>query len=75
MIKCPNCGESYYQEKYSVTTCMYSPAVFKDGKLISKDPNYTTTQCHCLNCGADFAYRKGPDDDVLGDISKTPVQT
>ena len=54
-IKCPYCGECYYREDYSTSTCMYCPPIIKDGKLISDDANTTTTHCHCLNCGEDFS--------------------
>ena len=54
--KCPNCGESYYYEKYSTTTCLYCPPIYKDGVNINPDHNTTTTYCHCLNCGKEFSY-------------------
>lgn len=55
-IKCPNCGESYYKEEYSVTTCLGWTPIYKDGVLINEDPNTITTYCHCCNCGEHFAY-------------------
>ena len=58
VVRCPYCDESYYQELYSTTTCLYSPAIYKDGELISKTPNTTAVACHCLSCGKDFAYTK-----------------
>ena len=54
--KCPHCGESYYYEKYSTTTCLYCPPIYKDGVNINPDHNTTTTYCHCLNCGKEFSY-------------------
>lgn len=54
MIKCPYCGESYYQEDYSTVTCMYFPPIYKDGKNINPDRNIHTTHCHCLACGKAF---------------------
>ena len=56
MIKCPYCGESYYQEGYTVSTAMYCPPIYKNGKLIIEDDNYHTTHCTCLNCGKAFNY-------------------
>ena len=56
---CPKCGESYYQENYSVSTAMYWAPVYKNGVLISENPNTTTTYCTyctCCNCGHSFSY-------------------
>ena len=55
-VKCPNCGESYYEELYSTRTCVYYPPIYKDGININPDRNTSTTNCHCLNCGKDFSY-------------------
>ena len=52
--KCPYCGECYYQESYTTSTLLYCPTVIKNGKVVSKDLNTSTTHCHCLNCGKDF---------------------
>lgn len=60
-INCPICGASYYWERYTVSTAMYSPIVYKNGKIINKDPNWHTTYCLCLNCGADFCIRRYED--------------
>ena len=55
LVKCPYCKKSYYsQSGFSTATCMGYSRVFKDGKEISFDPNYYSTQCHCLECGKDF---------------------
>ena len=50
MIKCPNCGKSYYQVKYSITTAVYYPPIYKDGININPDRNSETVYCDCLNC-------------------------
>ena len=55
-IKCPKCGESYYQELYSSCTCVYYPPIYKDGVNINPDRNKTTTHCKCINCGENFSY-------------------
>lgn len=54
--RCPHCGESYYQELYSESTCVYYPPIYKNGVNINPDRNTTTTYCHCLNCDKDFSY-------------------
>ena len=53
-IKCPHCGESYYTETYSKSTCVYYPPIWKDGVNINPDRNKTTTHCKCLSCGKEF---------------------
>lgn len=58
VIKCPKCGESYYMERYTTSTCMYFTPVFKDGVCITNDRNLHTTVCQCLNCGNDFSYQR-----------------
>lgn len=55
-VKCPHCGENYYQYLYSTSTCLYYTPVYKDGVCISKNPNKTTNHYRCLNCGKDFSY-------------------
>ena len=56
-VRCPHCGESYYEELYSTHTSVYYPPIYKDGVNINSDRNTTITNCHCLNCGKDFSYR------------------
>ena len=56
-VKCPHCGESYYQYLYSTSTCLHWTPVYKDGVLINKNPNKTNNHCHCLNCDKDFSYQ------------------
>ena len=56
MIRCPNCGESYYRENYSTCTAMYYPPIWKNGVNINPDRNISTTYCTCLVCGNDFTY-------------------
>ena len=58
-IKCPHCGESYYAERYSTSTCMGFIPIYKDGVLVNKDPNTTTTYCYCIGCNKEFTYKSG----------------
>lgn len=60
--KCPTCGASYYRECYTASTAIYSPTVYKDGKIVSKDPNWHTTYCLCLNCGESFYIQRHEDE-------------
>ena len=53
---CPNCGKSYYRVDGSDITAMYYAPVYKDGVLISRDPNITTNHCTCLECGTKFSF-------------------
>jgi len=57
--RCPYCNESYYTEKYTMSTAMYCPTVIKDGKVISNDCNIHTTVCECKNCGKEFKIVNG----------------
>lgn len=57
-ITCPNCGESYYAEKYSARTAMYYPAIWHDGVNQNPDGNITTTYCECINCHYAFYYKE-----------------
>ena len=56
-IKCPKCGESYYMEKYTISTAMYCPPVYKNGVNINPDRNISTIVCQCVNCGKEFSFR------------------
>lgn len=79
LIKCPNCDESYYQENYSITTCLGWTPIYKNGVLINENPNVSTTYCTCLNCGNNFSYssRKNSKPQTMSasldnSISRTP---
>ena len=37
LIKCPQCGDSYYMGKYATTTAMYFAPIYKDGVNINPD--------------------------------------
>lgn len=56
LIKCPNCGESYYTERYTTSTAMYFPPVWKNGVNLNPDRNIHTTYCTCMNCHKEFSY-------------------
>jgi hypothetical protein len=77
MIKCPNCGESYYTEHYSTTTAMGWSAVYKDGKMISENPNITVSYCTCCSCHHDFHYTEqyGKIIECIDDGKKPEVPT
>ena len=77
MIKCPNCGESYYSENYSTRTAMYYPAIWKDGVNQNPDGNITTTYCECINCHYSFYYKEqyGKVIEVVLGEKLTPVPT
>lgn len=53
-IKCPYCGESYYELGLTMTTSMYYPPIYEDGVNINPDRNSRTTNCKCLGCGKSF---------------------
>ena len=58
LIRCPNCGKSYYQYHYSVTTAMGWTPIFKDGIEQNCDPNISTSYCTCCECGHNFYYEE-----------------
>lgn len=55
---CPHCGESYYMENNSMSTCVYYPPIFKNGVNINPDRNKTTVNCTCMACGKEFSYTR-----------------
>lgn len=55
-IKCPNCGASHYEHKYSTCTAMYYPPIYKDGVNTNPDGNITTNYCRCIKCNHNFYY-------------------
>ena len=55
---CPYCGESYYKELYSISTCLAWTPIYKDGVLMNSNPNRTTVCCECLNCGKQFSFEE-----------------
>lgn len=57
LIRCPRCGESYYAQRYSVSTTLYWEPVWRDGVLQNANPNTTTVFCHCCACGHEFSYQ------------------
>lgn len=55
MIICPKCGKSHYAYLYSVRTLVGWIPIYKDGKLVNKDPNVTTNYLECMECGHQFS--------------------
>lgn len=51
MLVCPKCGKSHFQYLYSTRTLLAWTPVYKDGKLVNKDPNTTTNYLKCNECG------------------------
>lgn len=56
--RCPHCGESYYMQNFSTSTCVYYPPIYKDGVNINPDRNTTTVYCTCMNCKKEFSYQR-----------------
>ena len=76
-VKCPNCGESYYAEKYTTATAIYSPTIWHEGEVVSSNPNISTTYCECINCHYEFSYQTqyGKIFNVTLGKKVTPVET
>ena len=60
---CPACGESYYYENYTSTTCLYWAPLYKNGILMNHNPNKTTHYCTCAACGKEFAFETDEEDE------------
>ena len=79
MIKCPNCGESHYEQRYSTRTAMYFPPIYKDGININEDRNTTTYYCSCCACHHNFRYSQCGEDisDIVdeGLVEEPPLIT
>lgn len=56
LIRCPQCKQSYYVEKFTASTAVYYPPVYKNGVNINPDKNITAHYCRCCNCGNEFTY-------------------
>ena len=53
--RCPKCGSTHYRTSgVGITTCLGWTQVYKDGKLLIKNPNKTTMEAECCECGAKF---------------------
>ena len=48
--RCPYCNESYYTTYSTWCTALGWRKIYKDGEMISKDPNTYTTECKCMSC-------------------------
>lgn len=57
LVRCPKCGESHYVQRYTTTTAMYFPPIYKDGININPDRNISTIVCECLECNSIFSYQ------------------
>lgn len=64
MIRCPICGESYYQLDYTIRTAVNYPPIYKNGALINSDLNYEVMHCICCNCGEHFTYQPGANNGI-----------
>jgi DNA-directed RNA polymerase subunit M/transcription elongation factor TFIIS len=51
MVICPKCGKSHYAYLYGTRTLLGWTPIYKDGKLVNKDPNTTTHHLECRECG------------------------
>ena len=71
MVICPKCGKSHYAYLYGTRTLLGWTPIYKDGKLVNKDPNTTTHHLECQACGHQFTTTK---DIVLG-VDLDEVQT
>lgn len=59
LIRCPHCGESYYQIDFSYSTLVYYTPIYKDGVKINTQKNKIAYSCTCMNCGIKFGFTEG----------------
>ena len=71
MVICPKCGKSHYAYLYGTRTLLGWTPIYKDGKLVNKDPNTTTHHLECQECGHQFTTTK----DIFLGVDLDEVQT
>lgn len=71
MVICPKCGKSHYAYLYGTRTLLGWTPIYKDGKLVNKDPNTTTHHLECQECGHQFTTQK----DISLGVDLDEVQT
>jgi DNA-directed RNA polymerase subunit M/transcription elongation factor TFIIS len=71
MVVCPKCGKSHYAYLYGTRTLLGWTPVYKDGKLVNKDPNTTTHHLECKECGHQFTTTE----DIFLGVDLDEVQT
>lgn len=54
---CPHCNSTHYVEHYSTSTAMGWISEYNMGKMVSRDPNISTTYCTCCECRHNFSYK------------------
>lgn len=53
---CPKCNKSHYRVLYmSQTAVMWYPE-YVNGRLDNSNPNRTTYNCECVECGEQFSF-------------------
>lgn len=50
-VCCPDCGAKDFEDLGSSTTLLGRIPRYVNGKLVSKNPNHTTTGFKCYKCG------------------------
>lgn len=70
MVICPKCGKSHYAYLYGTRTLLGWTPIYKDGKLVNKDPNTTTHHLECQECGHQFTTT-----DEIAEVVNDEVQT
>ena len=77
LIRCPHCGQAYFTVMYSICTAIAWQPIYKNGRLMNKNPNYITDFCYCLNCKQEFSVRIGGNENEYKrkpqNISPTPT--
>lgn len=53
---CPHCGSTSYVVNYMTTTALAVSHYFENGVEHIHNPNTSTCNCTCSNCGEAFSY-------------------
>ena len=74
LIRCPHCGQAYFTVMYSICTAIAWQPIYKNGRLMNKNPNYITDFCYCLNCKQEFSVRIGGNENEEIDVEKQALR-
>ena len=69
VVKCPKCGSRHFLMGGGISTLVYTPMEFKDGKaVLGKEINKTINHYTCLDCGEEFDSSASIFDDISGNV-------
>lgn len=72
-MKCPKCGSEHYKYEGSISTLLGTYTEYKDGEIIQRNPNITTDQVTCLECGERFEIKHQNENEIRIGYPKQPL--